>query len=272
MHDGYSTYLRVISLIMMIIYKLFYEEQYMVGYKGIELRKGILRAKSNGTGDGDIFEIGIPKQIVHVDDGFAFSENGYSFCGTIEAVLEWMDYLTENKYRNKSVDMRLFEIDTLGSKVIGGNTHYKATQIVVNREITSKEIIQYFKEYPDKLISEENKEKFNKYCLDQPQPYKLIIDKHEIDKLMVKSCFRFRQESFCVQEKTSTDMDKCKICPGKNIKGDVFYDLSDYQYLIARSKLYNGAELSTIEEYGLLANNTVAKKNLELQSSWLKNK
>ena len=32
--------------------------------------------------------------------------------------------------------MRLFEINTLDSKVIGGNTHYKATQIVVNREIT----------------------------------------------------------------------------------------------------------------------------------------
>ena len=29
----------------------------MVGYKGIELRKGILRAKSNGGGDGDIFEV-----------------------------------------------------------------------------------------------------------------------------------------------------------------------------------------------------------------------
>ena len=244
----------------------------MLGYKGIELRKGILRAKSNGTGDGDIFEIGVPKQRVNVDDGIAFSENGYSFCGTIEATLEWMDYLTENKNRNVGVDMRLFEIDTLDSKVIGGNMHYKATQIVVNREITSEEIIQYFEEYPDKLISEENKEKFNKYCLDQPQPYKLIIDKKEIDELMVKSCFRFGQEPYCVQDKTSTDMDKCKICQGKDLNGDVFYDLSDYWYLIARSKLYNGVELSMIDEYGLLANNTVAKKNLELLDSWLKNK
>jgi hypothetical protein len=243
----------------------------MVGYKGIELRKGILRAKSNGGGDGDIFEVGVPKQIVNVDDGMAFSENGYSFCGTIEAVLEWMDYLTENKYRNVSVDMRLFEINTLDSKVIGGNTHYKATQIVVNREITPEEIIQYYEQHPDKLFSKENKEKFDKYRIDQPQPYKLIIDRQEIENLMVKSCFRFGQESLCVQDNININMDKCRICPGKDINGDVFYDLTDYQYLIARSKLYRGYDLSVIEEYALLENNMIARNNLELLDSWLKN-
>lgn len=33
----------------------------MIGYKGIELRRGILRAKSNGEESGDIFEIHILK-------------------------------------------------------------------------------------------------------------------------------------------------------------------------------------------------------------------
>lgn len=243
----------------------------MIGYKGIELRRGILRAKSNGTGVGDIFEIGVPKQIVAIDDGMAFDENGYSFCGTIEAVLKWMDYLTENKYRN-IVDMRLFEIDTLDSSVLGENGHYKAKQIVVNREISSKEIIQYFKKNPEKLSSEEERDEFNKYCMDQPQPYKLIKEKAEIKELMVKSCFRFGQKSLCVQNKDSTDMEKCEICPGKDIKGDVFYDLSDYWYLIARSKLYDGVELSMIEEYNLLKNNLIERENLELLATWIGNK
>lgn len=244
----------------------------MIGYKGIELRRGILRAKSNGTGVGDIFEMGVPKQIVDIDDGMAFSENGYSFCGTIEAVLEWMDFLTENKYRNISVDMRLFEIDTLDSNVVGGNGHYKAKQIVVNREIASDEIIQYFKKHPENLSSEEKREEFDKYCADQPQPYKLIKEKDEIKKLMVKSCFRFGQKSLCVQDEASTDMNKCEMCPGKNLRGDVFDDLRDYWYLIARSKLYDGAELSMIEEYNLLENNLIERENLELLAAWIGNK
>lgn len=244
----------------------------MIGYKGIELYRGILRAKSNGTGVGDIFEIGVPKQIVDIDGGIAFSENGYSFCGTIEAVLEWRNYLIENKYRNVSVDIRLFEIDTLDSSIVRENHHYKAKQIVVNREITSEEIIQYFKKHPECLPSEEKRRDFDKYCMDQPQPYKLIKEKDEIKKLMVKSCFSFGQKSLCVQDEASADMDKCEMCPRKNQIRHVFNDLRDYWYLLARSKLYDGAKLSMIEEYDLLKNNIIERKNLELLAAWIGNK
>ena len=89
---------------------------------------------------------------------------------------------------------------------------------------------------------------------------------------MVKSCFKFGRESLCVQDNININMDKCRICPGKDIYGYVFYDLTDYQYLIARSKLYRGYDLSVIEEYALLENNMIARNNLELLDSWLKNK
>ena len=48
--------------------------------------------------------------------------------------------------------------------------------------------------------------------------------------------------------------------------------MTDYQYLITRSKLYRGYDLSVIEEYALLENNMIARNNLELLDSWLKNK
>ena len=149
----------------------------MIGYKGIILQRGILRAEFNpyGTDGGDIFEIGVPKQVVDIDDRMAFTENGYSFCRTIEGVLNWMDYISEIQYRRFNTDVRLFEIDTLDSDVIvKEDGHCKAKQIVVNREISPEEIIQYFKKYPERLSSEEERMKFNKYCEECPQPYKVI--------------------------------------------------------------------------------------------------
>ena len=42
------------------------------------------------------------------------------------------------------VDERLFLIDTLDSCVIGSSKHFKAEQIVIEKEITQDEIIQYY--------------------------------------------------------------------------------------------------------------------------------
>lgn len=241
----------------------------MIGYKGIELRNGILRANCNVEKSKDIFEIGVPKQIIKIDDGIAFSENGYSFCGTIEAVLNWMDYLTPKGDR-KTYDVRLFEIDTLDSDTLGGTEHYKAKQIVVNREISPQEIIQYFRKYPEKLPSEEMRIQFNKYCIDHPHPYKFIKDTNEIKKLMIQNCLRFKQASMCVQNDESTDIDKCKHCRGYDIVGGI--SEVDYNYLIARSKLYDGIELSTIKEYNKsLKDNLVERQNLDLLATWIKN-
>ena len=59
----------------------------MFGYKGIQYINGILRAKASSGKTGDIFEVGVPKQKVKIDDGAGFSDNGYSFCGKMEEVL-----------------------------------------------------------------------------------------------------------------------------------------------------------------------------------------
>lgn len=243
----------------------------MIGYKGIELRNGILRAKTNGYANGDIFELGVPKQSVDINDGIAFSENGYSFCGTVEDVLGWMDYLTEEKYRSISVDMRLFEVDTLDGVVIGGSSHYKSSKIVVNREISPNEIIQYFTDNPEKLCSEKNKKQFEKYCNDIPSQYHAVKNIVEIKKLMVEKCMRLGQKNVCLQDDGCLDMDKCKSCKVKDVLGDVYYDLSDYYYLVTRSKLYDGVKLSSIEEYNNLQEKSIERRNLEWLSAWIKN-
>lgn len=249
----------------------------MIGYKGIILQRGILRAEFNpyGTDGGDIFEIGVPKQVVDIDDRMAFTENGYSFCRTIEGVLNWMDYISETQYRRFNTDVRLFEIDTLDSDVIvKEDGHCKAKQIVVNREISPEEIIQYFKKYPERLSSEEERMKFDKYCEKCPQPYKVIKKIDDIEELMVKSCCRFGKNSVCVQNQEHVDIKRCKECIGSCFAGAVF-DINnkrDYKYLIARSKLYAGSKLELIEEYDLLKNNLLERKNLELLAAWISNK
>lgn len=109
----------------------------MVGYKGIILNYGILKSKYEQK-----FELGIEAPKVAVDDGIAFSEAGYSFCGTMEEVLLHMNYLDVSMNKAK-LDIRLFEIETLG-KVIGNSAHYKAESIILKREVVAEEIVRYF--------------------------------------------------------------------------------------------------------------------------------
>ena len=74
----------------------------------------------------------------------------------------------------------------------------------------------------------------------------------------------------CVQNDESTDIDKCKHCRGYDIVGGI--SEVDYNYLIARSKLYDGIELSTIKEYNKsLKDNLVERQNLDLLATWIKN-
>ena len=87
---------------------------------------------------------------------------------------------------------------------------------------------------------------------------------------MIKSCLRYGQTSLCTQNTPNTDITKCNLCVGSFWAGSVFDNLSDYRYLIARSKLYGGYELSNIEEYRLLKTGSMEKENIELLDKWLK--
>lgn len=243
----------------------------MRGYKGIRYTNGILRAKVSFGKTGEIFEVGVPKQRVKIDGGMAFSENGYSFCGRIEDVLPWEDFCKPLEYRKASVDSRLFLVDTLGSEVVGNSKHYKAEQIVVLREITHNEIVQYFTEHPD-LRASIKEEHWEKFCADKFEEYKLKISTDEINKALIENCSRLGQLGLCKQDSKDYMLSKCNYCDGKMWNGDVFYDLTDYYYLHARKKIYDGIALDKIEEYQHLKGCTVEQDNLRLLSEWLSKK
>lgn len=241
----------------------------MQGYKGIKYINGILRAKVSFGKTGEIFEVGIPKQRVEVDDGMAFSENGYSFCGKIEEVIPWEDFCKPLENRKAGGDSRLFLIDTLDSEVVGWSSHYKAEQIVVLREITHDEIVQYFTDCPE-LRHSIKEAAWKKFCEERIEGYKVITDSDEIDKTLVGNCMRLGQLNLCKQDSQDYELSKCAECEGKMWNGDTYYDLTDYYYLHARRKLYNGMRLEEIEEYQSLNGCEVEQDNLRLLSDWLK--
>ncbi len=222
----------------------------MIGYKGIEVDKGILRSKANGGDPGEIFEIGVPSRKVELDDGCGFTENGFSFCGAMEYVLPWENILDPKDVPGLTVS-RLFRIDTLGGKVIGGSSHYKAEQIVVLEEVTKDEIVAYFTEHPDRLKVEYKKD-YEDFCNRPWEPYQELLDKKQINNVIVNSCFRRQQKSMCVQIDGSEDIKKCESCMGYTLRGDVGDSLIEYWYLEARRKLKEGKALQDIEEYKLL--------------------
>ena len=240
----------------------------MLGYKGIKYANGILRAKVSFGKTGEIFEIGVPKQKKRIDDGAGFEENGYSFCGKMEEVLPWENYCKSLESRKTGDDIRLFLIDTLNSKILGSSNHYKAEQIVVLREISQDEIIQYFTRKPElKPIIE--KDSWLEFCNDKIEEYKSIRKTDEINKTIIKNCRRFGQQNLCKQDSHEYALSKCEQCVGKLWPGNTFYDLTDYYYLLARSKLYDGIPLETIEEYKKLSGCMVERENLELLYIWL---
>lgn len=244
----------------------------MRGYKGIQDINGILRAKVGFGKTKEIFEVGIPKQKVKIDEEMGFTENGYSFCGKIEEVLFWEDYCMPLENRKADVNPRLFLIDTLGSKVVGCSSHYKAEQIVVLREITHDEVVRYFTEYPELRVGIKESS-WKKFCDDKFEGYKLKIDTDEINKTLIKNCRRLGQKSLCKQDSLDYVLSKCKECKAQMWLGNVFYDLTDYYYLHARKKIYNGMLLEEIEEYQKLKGCEAEQNNLQLLSEWLqKNK
>ena len=185
----------------------------MIGYKGIELRNGILRSKYN-----DIFELNVPTEPMEVDDGIAFTEAGYSFCGRIEQVVSHENILPALKHP-ASRDIRLFEIESIGD-VVGSSYHYKSTQIIVKREITQAELITYLdgndnaQEYIFKNIT---KEQFSAYKSLNIDDYHIITSEKDIEKTYVKSCARLGQAHLCCQtDNGDLQLSLCDSCTGIN--------------------------------------------------------
>ena len=190
----------------------------------------------------------VPKPKVKINEEMGFTENGYSFCGKIEEVLFWENYCMPLENRNRDVNPRLFLIDTLDSKVVGCSSHYKAEQIVVLREITHDEIVRYFTDFPELRVGI-NEESWKKFCKDRFEEYKLKIDTDEINKTLIQNCIRLGKPNLCKQDSLDYVLSKCKECKGQKWIGDVFSDLTDYYYLHARKKIYNGMQLEEVEEY-----------------------
>ena len=218
----------------------------MKGYKGIEVRRGILRSKYNS-----IFELNIPAQERDLmENTIAFSECGYSFCGSIEDVLYHESIMNIESLAMRNV--KLFEIETRG--IVRGTTfHYKAESIIVKREILQNEIIEYFANNlnaAEILYKEVGKENYEKYRKKVKTPYRVLYDKNEIEQEMVRSCIRLGQEDLCVQNKNDIQqMSICESCIGKEYAGDTMSYSEDYFYLMARSRLIKGHVLKDIKEY-----------------------
>lgn len=247
----------------------------MIGYKGVVLKNNILRSKY-----GDIFEVGIPREENSVDDGNAFAECGYSFCGKIEEVIPNEDFFITPEQRIYR-EVRLFQIDTLDGKIIGSSQHYKTSKIKLIREVTKNEIINYFenninaKIYVEKYYAKigDKIEKYEIYRNDISEDYKVIYNKEEIEKICVKSCARFGQNDLCLQSKNEIlKLNNCEGCLGNGINlGPKSYE-RDYLYLIARSKLMDKIALSDIDEYNMLKDNREQNevRSLELLDEFYK--
>lgn len=197
----------------------------MVGYKGIILNYGILKSKYEQK-----FELGIEAQKVAVDDGIAFSEAGYSFCGTMEEVLLHMNYLDVSMNKAK-LDIRLFEIETLG-KVIGNSAHYKAESIILKREVVAEEIVRYFStnKFTGK-IGRIVSEYLPRYIEHPTKPYKECQTIQDIEDIMVGSCLRLGQEEVCMQKQMKKEYALCKLCIGYEWSGDPGSYEEVYEYL-----------------------------------------
>lgn len=248
----------------------------MIGYKGVELRNGILRSKYK-----DIFEINVPREFHKIYDGIGFSDNGYSFCGSIEDVLFHECYISP-MVRRKNRDIRLFEIDTLDGDVIGESYHYKSSKIMLTREISQDEIIQYYSDNANarsmmlkRLKQVDFGEKiYEEYCSCDVKPYMLITDIFEIEDTYVHSCGRLLQSSRC-QQKYATGLRVlgCEGCAMFNFADGPKECEQDYLYLLARRKLYMGENLKDIEEYSILIKKKCKEETagLKLLSDFLHN-
>lgn len=221
----------------------------MIGYKGIEVINGILRSKSN-EGFADIFELGVPKERVEVDDGIAFTETGYSFCETIEYVLPW-----ENYFRPINIPgffgSRLFRVDTLDGKVVGTSNHYKSEKIVILEEVQKDEIVEYFSNNPNRLPNN-YKDSYESFKCMQWKPYEENPDSKAINKTLVENCLRRWQKSICIQRGRHEDVNRCKGCQGYKWMGGVGEYRSDLWYLEARRKIRLNQNIQDISEYRLL--------------------
>lgn len=232
----------------------------MIGYKGIEYKNGILRAKYS-----DIFEVGVPKQKVILREGAGFSENGYSFCETMEDVLCYMNYIEKSSIK----DIRLFKINTLDNKIKKIENHFKAESLTVMEEVTQKQIINYFELNPKKLHKYISKETWDNYRNSNLQCYERILDEQRIKEIPILNCFYIFQNGFCKQTARSLCLKLCDNCEGKDLRCGIGDNMTDYWYLQCRRKLFGGYGLGCMKEYYHLKVNSIERNNLEYLYNWI---
>lgn len=240
------------------------DKRKMKGYKGVILKNGILRSKYN-----DIFEVGVPREKHDVDDGgVAFTEAGYSFCGSIEDVIYHEKYISTSKGRQYR-EVRLFEIDTMEGQICGNSYHHKASIIKLVREVTQKEILEYLTNNAvakKDVIDEVRSDVFETYSTEVILPYRLINKEEEIEDLYVRACARLGQVGLCNQSSIGKLHQRdCEGCIGISWTLDLLTYEKDYLYLLARKQLIEGADLSSINEYNKLISMNCGKEYESLQ-------
>ena len=165
------------------------------------------------------------------------------------------------------MQIRLFEIESLGD-YIGSDNHYKAESIIVKREVLQAEILEYLSHNSDAfkvVLNEVGMETFGKYRNRTIMEYTKEIEEDKIKRIYINTCFMKNQKELCLQESdSSSDLQLCENCVGKDSNRGVKSKEHDYWYLLCRAKLLQGHSLNSIEYYKKLKEDIKRKNECEM--------
>lgn len=127
-------------------YKYTYE--FIKGYKGLTYEKGSLYGA-----DAYKFEIGELNKVEVINPYWGhYHEAYFHFCPRMEQVLGFRDYINIKEKRIKGYPYcKLFEIEASGHVIFRGENNGVANQIKIIREVSPKEIIEYFNAHKEYL-------------------------------------------------------------------------------------------------------------------------
>lgn len=241
----------------------------MIGYKGVELYKGVL-------GDGKwIYELGIPYVEKYRDPFSTEYQDVYShYCKTIEDVLWWgRDYI-DSPLRNldgkQYPEVRLFEVRAEGHYFQNTKLGWVSNQLTLLREVPQEEIIEYFNNLENgqeklySILREQNhiadpEGAWKRYCSCEIPRYRISYTEEDVQRFCVKTCSLYGKVAEC---NAKNDVHSCSNCENKKYCFEEPVSYSIYCYLAIRSKIFSGKPYSESKEYVFLVKDN-RKRELE---------
>ncbi|WP_026883553.1 hypothetical protein [Clostridium akagii] len=230
------------------IYKDYVEsdvEEPVYGFKGVQLINGVLKAHDY------IYEIGIPYEEPQRNRQRTDFQDVYShFCIRIEDVLlNYRDFITSSISFSQGKgygEERLFVVKGDGHCFQNTNYGWVSNRLTLIREVSKKEIIQYFNNSPDlKLTTEKYFEDANiiyknvwlEYTKTDIKPYNQFMSSDEIENMLIRSC-EYNKIVHCPQNDKVPKFEKCQSCHYYTY--DMKGKKKTYSYLIVRNAIQEG--------------------------------